>query len=257
MKYKSLKLGLLGFTSLILTACTVPQTQSPQTTLPPVKKYAVTALSSCSTCISELKKGTPGTRLINIKVQTDIPSLDIIYTPIPKNFRDNKFYIATGSFNGLIQAPENVDIYVTGEDKNGYREGYILIGSTTISAKQSSAVINLRYKLESEVHKEEFNKLTVPQKKNFMQVLNLYRIAINSPKMLFSSKLSEAEGAANVFSLDMPKGFQETNLYNDLSFMRSSLERAERMSRNDLPPIGLDTAIKYLDKLETNIKPRF
>ena len=256
MQYKSLKLSVLGFTTLILTACAVPQTQiqTQQTTPPPVKKYAVTALNSCPSCISELKKGNPGTRLINLKVQTDIPSLDIVYTPIPKNFKDNKFYIATESFNGLIQVPENVDIYVTGD---GYREGYILVGSTTISAKQSSAVINLRYKLESEVHKEEFNKLTMAQKKNFMQVLNLYRVAINSPKMLFSSKLSEAEGAANLFSIDMPKGFQETDLYSDLKFMRTILESVERMSSHNLPPIGLDTAIKYLYKLETNIKPSF
>lgn len=256
MQYKSLKLSVLGFTLLTLTACTVPQTQTQtqQTTPLPVKKYAVTALSSCPSCISELKKGTPGTRLINLKVQTDISSLDIIYTSTPKNVRDNKFYIATGSFNGLIQVPENVDIYVTGD---GYREGYILVGGTTISAKQSSAVLNLRYKLESEVHKEEFNKLTVAQKKNFMQVLNLYRVAINSPKMLFSSKLSEAEGAANLFSLDMPKGFQETDLYGDLKFMRMCLETAEKLSSKGIPPIGLDTAINYLDQLETNIKPNF
>jgi hypothetical protein len=255
MQYKSLKLSVIGFTSLILTACAAPQyqTQVTQITPAPVKKYAVTALSTCPSCISQLR-GTPGTRLIKLKVQTDTPSLDIVYTYIPKDFKNNKFHIATGSFDGVIQIPENVDVYVTGSD---YRQGYILVGGTTISSKQNSAVINLRYKHESEVHKEEFNKLTMVQKKNFMQVLNLYRVAINSPKMLFSSKLSEANGAADLFSMDMPKGFQETDLYNDFKFMRSSLDMAEKMSSRDLPPVGLDTAIEYLDKLEKNIKPSF
>jgi len=252
MKHTILKLSAIGFISCFLAACVAPPTQTKSRT--PVKKYAVTALKTCPSCIAELK-AEPGTRLINLKVETNNPSLDIVYVLLPMNTENlrNSVYISKGSFDGVVQIPEGVDVYITGEnyDLNTYK----LKGGTSIASNKNSAIVNLKTVLTSEILGDEFNKLTRDQKKSFMQVASLYNVAINSPKMLFSSKLAEAENAANALYIDMPKDFKKTQLHSSLDSVRFYMRMIDMQSSySSNGVIGVDSVKKELSNIDRAIK---
>jgi hypothetical protein len=255
MKHMVLKLSVIGFVSCFLAACAVPQTQMQVNTLTPKKNNAVTALKSCPSCITELK-AAPGTRLINLKVETNNPSLDIVYVLQPINAENirNKFHISKGSFDGVVQIPDGVDVLITGAnyDLNTYKQ----IGDTTVASNKNSATVNLKTVLISEILSGEFDKLTRNQKKSFMQVASLYNVAINSPKMLFSSKLAEAESAANEFYIDMPKDFKKTQLHRSLDSVRFYMKlidiQSDSYSRSGV--VGVDNVKKELSNIDRAIK---
>lgn len=237
---------MLFLASSLLTACVIPPSQS----LSPRQNLAVTAPRNCPNCIADLK-AVPGTRLIDLKVETNNPSLPIVYIIEPlntENFR-NKFSVSRGSFNGVMQVPAGVDIYLTADyDHNTYT----LIGGTTIPSNARSATINLKTILTSEILRDEFKKLTPNQKKNLMKVVNFYSVAINSPKMLFSSKLAEAEGEANNFYVNMPKGFKSTEMHSSLDSIRSNMRLIDIQSKYDTSNgvFGVDNVRKELSNFD-------
>lgn len=253
MKHTVLKLSVIGFISCFLAACAAPQTQTNSRT--PVKKTAITALKSCPSCIAELK-AEPGTRLINLKVETNDPSLDVVYVIQPMNSEnlDKKVYISKGSFDGVVQIPDGVDVLITGANYD--LNTYSLKGGTNVASNKNSASVNLKTVLISEILSGEFDKLTRNQKKSFMQVASLYNVAINSPKMLFSSKLAEAESAANEFYIDMPKDFKKTQLHRSLDSVRFYMKlidmQSDSYSRSGV--VGVDNVKKELSNIDRAIK---
>lgn len=242
MKHNVLKLSVMGFISCFLVACVAPQTQT--------SLYAPTAPKSCPSCIAELK-AEPGTRLINLKVEINDPSFEIVYMLVP--IKDSKkVYISKGSFDGVVQIPDGVDVLITANyDSNTYS----LEGGTVIPSNENSAIVNLKITLTSEILTDEFNKLTRDQKKALMQVISLYKVAISSPKMLFSSKLAEAENAANDLYIDMPKEFKETEIHSSLRSIRSYMRLINsQLNYADNGVIGVSEVKKELANFDQAIQ---
>lgn len=238
------KLSVLGLASTLLTACVVsPVSPSNQT------RIAVKAERSCPSCIAELKP-TPGNRLIDIKIESNSPDLRIFYRVNPDDINSyrNQTFITRGNFDGVIQVPENETLLILAEsiDDDSY-----VTGATRISPDQKVASVKFKNLSSIEKMSSEFEKLTLKQKRDLMRVVSLYSVTINSPKMLFSSKLAEAEGAANDFYLQMPKSFKETMLRSKLNSIGSQMKFIDMqsdMSTNGV--IGVDQVRRDISRLE-------
>lgn len=57
-------------------------------------------------------------------------------------------------------------------------------------------------KQQKERYKKEFKSLPIGVKKKIVKIINAYEIALNSPKFLFSQKVSEAKAQLNDFMLE-------------------------------------------------------
>jgi hypothetical protein len=232
----------LGLTSVALMACVSTPVQNPQ----PEPK-AVFALKSCPSCVADLK-ASPGTRLLDLKVNSNDPNLEIKYSfkgDQTKNLKSHNVVLGTGSFDGIVQIPENTEIVI---GANYDYNKYTLKGYRKVTPQEQKVVVNLNTVLTLDLLTQEFNKLSKDQKKKLIEVVGLYDIALNSPRMLFSSKLSEAEKEANSFYIDMPKNFKETELSNKLEFLMWQMDFI-RKQENTMGKVvtGIDTSTSYID----------
>ncbi|MDY6537617.1 hypothetical protein SKM62_11960 [Acinetobacter faecalis] len=175
------------------------------------------ALNSCSSCVAQFKT-LPDTRLLNLKVTSNDPELNIAYEAMSGPFRKlGKIQLTKGNFDGVIRIPDNTGILVTADYDPDIST---LTGTEVIGIDENSAVVKLTISKIEDQLKSEFNQLTNKQKKELVNVIGSFDVALNSPKMLYSSKLAEAEKEANSFLIDMPAKYKNTKIYSELSSLR-------------------------------------
>ena len=242
MKNTIFKISALGFISSFLAACMGPQTQTQTST----KNEAIVALKSCSNCVAELKD-VPGTRLLDLIVTSNDPDLEIKYWLENPGQRSIPIALAKGSFDGVIQLQENQKIFVSAmEDAE-----YSIKGGKNILPNETSAKVYLKKVNTLELLTKDFNTLTKDQKRQFIEVVGLYDIALNSPKMLFASKVAEADKEMNNFYLDVPKSFKDTDLHKKLDFLKSQMNFINKQI-NTLGRVatGIDYERKNIDLIK-------
>lgn len=155
-------------------------------------------------------------RQLKLVAETNSPSGIAFYPISPSTqsspatfYKEEMIELLNGKFNGVIDIPSDYEVVITVAKYNSIEEK--LSGAIKIK-DEPSAVINLKVTSLIPEFKNDFNKLTLNQKKHLLQVLSQYNIALNSPKMLFASKVAEAEGNLDLFYLDAQPTFKSTSL---------------------------------------------
>ena len=105
---------------------------------------------------------------------------------------------------------------------------YKIKGYKLVKPNENNIVVNLEKVSLADELNNQYIKLSKIQKKELVEVVSSFDIALNSPRMLFSSKLAEANGKLNSFFIDMPENFKETPLYSELNLMQSAMKFIDR-----------------------------
>lgn len=191
----------------------------------PSKTRGVFALNFCPTCVADFQ-ATPETRLLNLKITSDYPDLDLAYSALNGDFKGfGNIYLTKGSFDGVVRIPKDTTIQVTGIINSDF---YKIKGYKLVKPNENNIVVNLEKVSLADELNNQYIKLSKIQKKELVEVVSSFDIALNSPKMLFSSKLAEANGKLNSFFIDMPENFKETPLYSELNLMQSAMKFIDR-----------------------------
>ena len=186
----------------------------------PSKTTGKYALNSCPTCVADFQ-ATPETRLLNLKITSDYPDLDLAYSALNGDFKGfGNIYLTTGSFDGVVRIPKDTTILVKGIINSDF---YKIKGSKLVKPNENNIVVNLEKVSIADELNNQYIKLSKIQKKELVEVVSSFDIALNSPKMLFSSKLAEANGKLNSFFIDMPENFKETPIYSELHSVQFSM----------------------------------
>jgi hypothetical protein len=236
MKFKNF---LLGFSviPLLLTGCA---TYNPKNT----GQYA---LNSCPECVSKLV-AVQYTRLLNLKVTTDDPNLEIAYQALNGDYQKfGNIYLTKGSFDGVVRIPENTTILVTGKNDSDF---HTVTGIEVIKPSETSATVNLKVVPLVDKLKDEYKTLSKTEKKELIEVVSYFDVAMNSPRMLFSSKVSEAEREFNTFLVDMPDSFKSTSLYSELNFLKMTMQLIDA-SPSSGSSIGVNRALNKISLLKS------
>ena len=165
-------------------------------------------------------------RLLNLKITSDYPDLDLAYSALNGDFKGfGNIYLTKGSFDGVVRIPKDTTIQVTGIINSDF---YKIKGYKLVKPNENNIVVNLEKVSLADELNNQYIKLSKIQKKELVEVVSSFDIALNSPKMLFSSKLAEANGKLNSFFIDMPENFKETPLYSELNLMQSAMKFIDR-----------------------------
>lgn len=186
----------------------------------PSKTTGKYALNSCPTCVAEFQ-ATPETRLLNLKITSDYPNLDLAYSATHGDYLSfGNIYLTKGDFDGVVRIPKDTTILVKGIINSDF---YKIKGSKLVKPNENNIVVNLEKVSIADELNNQYIKLSKIQKKELVEVVSSFDIALNSPKMLFSSKLAEANGKLNSFLIDMPENFKETPIYSELHSVQFSM----------------------------------
>lgn len=187
----------------------------------PSKTTGKYALNSCPTCVAEFQ-ATPETRLLNLKITSDYPNLDLAYSATHGDYLSfGNIYLTKGDFDGVVRIPKDTTILVKGIINSDF---YKIKGSKLVKPNENNIVVNLEKVSIADELNNQYIKLSKIQKKELVEVVSSFDIALNSPKMLFSSKLAEANGKLNSFLIDMPENFKETPIYSELHSVQFSMK---------------------------------
>ena len=187
----------------------------------PSKTTGKYALNSCPTCVADFQ-ATPETRLLNLKITSDYPDLDLAYSALNGDFQGfGNIYLTKGSFDGVVRIPKDTTIQVTGIINSDF---YKIKGYKLVKPNENNIVVNLEKVSLADELNNQYIKLSKIQKKELVEVVSSFDIALNSPRMLFSSKLAEANGKLNSFFIDMPENFKETPIYSELHSVQFSMK---------------------------------
>ena len=187
----------------------------------PSKTTGKYALNSCPTCVADFQ-ATPETRLLNLKITSDYPDLDLAYSALNGDFQGfGNIYLTKGSFDGVVRIPKDTTIQVTGIINSDF---YKIKGYKLVKPNENNIVVNLEKVSLADELNNQYIKLSKIQKKELVEVVSSFDIALNSPRMLFSSKLAEANGKLNSFLIDMPENFKETPIYSELYSVQTSMK---------------------------------
>ena len=187
----------------------------------PSKTRGVFALNFCPTCVADFQ-ATPETRLLNLKITSDYPDLDLAYSALNGDFKGfGNIYLTKGSFDGVVRIPKDTTIQVTGIINSDF---YKIKGYKLVKPNENNIVVNLEKVSLADELNNQYIKLSKIQKKELVEVVSSFDIALNSPRMLFSSKLAEANGKLNSFLIDMPENFKETPIYSELYSVQTSMK---------------------------------
>ena len=187
----------------------------------PSKTTGKYALNSCPTCVAEFQ-ATPETRLLNLKITSDYPNLDLAYSATHGDYLSfGNIYLTKGDFDGVVRIPKDTTILVKGIINSDF---YKIKGYKLVKPNENNIVVNLEKVSLADELNNQYIKLSKIQKKELVEVVSSFDIALNSPKMLFSSKLAEANGKLNSFLIDMPENFKETPIYSELHSVQFSMK---------------------------------
>ena len=187
----------------------------------PSKTTGKYALNSCPTCVADFQ-ATPETRLLNLKITSDYPDLDLAYSALNGDFKGfGNIYLTKGSFDGVVRIPKDTTILVTGVINSDFDT---VKGSKLVKPNENNIVVNLKKVSRTDELNDQYKKLSKKQKKELIDVVSSFDITLNSPRMLFSSKLAEANGKLNSFLIDMPENFKETPIYSELYSVQTSMK---------------------------------
>ena len=187
----------------------------------PSKTTGKYALNSCPTCVADFQ-ATPETRLLNLKITSDYPDLDLAYSALNGDFKGfGNIYLTKGDFDGVVRIPKDTTIQVTGIINSDF---YKIKGYKLVKPNENNIVVNLEKVSLADELNNQYIKLSKIQKKELVEVVSSFDIALNSPRMLFSSKLAEANGKLNSFLIDMPENFKETPIYSELYSVQTSMK---------------------------------
>ena len=187
----------------------------------PSKTTGKYALNSCPTCVAEFQ-ATPETRLLNLKITSDYPNLDLAYSATHGDYLSfGNIYLTKGDFDGVVRIPKDTTILVKGIINSDF---YKIKGSKLVKPNENNIVVNLEKVSLADELNNQYIKLSKIQKKELVEVVSSFDIALNSPRMLFSSKLAEANGKLNSFFIDMPENFKETPIYSELHSVQFSMK---------------------------------
>ncbi len=205
------------------------------------------ASNNCPKCIAQMQE-IKGTRLVELKVTTNAPLKGIDYVAILPPSRTT--YVSTkhialpkNGFDGIIRVPENTPVLLTGHVLDDATQD--LSGGTIIKPDQSSVVVNFEVHDLMPVLKNDFKKMSRNQQKKLMEIITLYDVAINSPKMLFSARKAEADGALSLFYLDAPQSFKDSRLSSYIQNIKMGLDYVDA----DGDPLNSMRKITVLKKI--------
>ncbi|MDY6458122.1 hypothetical protein [Acinetobacter faecalis] len=201
--------------SFLLTGCATA----------PSKTTGKYALNSCPTCVADFQ-ATPETRLLNLKITSDYPYLDLAYSATHGDYlRFGNIYLTKGSFDGVVRIPKDTTILVTGVINSDFDT---VKGSKLVKPNENNIVVNLKKVSRTDELNDQYKKLSKKQKKELIDVVSSFDITLNSPRMLFSSKLAEANGKLNSFLIDMPENFKKTPIYSELDSVQFYMKLIDR-----------------------------
>ena len=187
----------------------------------PSKTTGKYALNSCPTCVADFQ-ATPETRLLNLKITSNYPDLDLAYYATHGDYLSfGNIYLTKGDFDGVVRIPKDTTILVTGVINSDFDT---VKGSKLVKPNENNIVVNLKKVSRTDELNDQYKKLSKKQKKELIDVVSSFDITLNSPRMLFSSKLAEANGKLNSFFIDMPENFKETPIYSELHSVQSSMK---------------------------------
>ena len=187
----------------------------------PSKTRGVFALNFCPTCVADFQ-ATPETRLLNLKITSDYPDLDLAYSATHGDYLSfGNIYLTKGDFDGVVRIPKDTTILVTGVINSDFDT---VKGSKLVKPNENNIVVNLKKVSRTDELNDQYKKLSKKQKKELIDVVSSFDITLNSPRMLFSSKLAEANGKLNSFLIDMPENFKETPIYSELYSVQTSMK---------------------------------
>ena len=187
----------------------------------PSKTTGKYALNSCPTCVADFQ-ATPETRLLNLKITSDYPDLDLAYSATHGDYLSfGNIYLTKGDFDGVVRIPKDTTILVTGVINSDFDT---VKGSKLVKPNENNIVVNLKKVSRTDELNDQYKKLSKKQKKELIDVVSSFDITLNSPRMLFSSKLAEANGKLNSFLIDMPENFKETPIYSELYSVQTSMK---------------------------------
>ena len=148
----------------------------------PSKTRGVFALNFCPTCIADFQ-ATPETRLLNLKITSDYPDLDLAYSATHGDYLSfGNIYLTKGDFDGVVRIPKDTTILVKGIINSDF---YKIKGSKLVKPNENNIVVNLeRVSIADELN-NQYIKLSKIQKKELVEVVSSFDIALNSPRMLF------------------------------------------------------------------------
>ena len=187
----------------------------------PSKTTGKYALNSCPTCVADFQ-ATPETRLLNLKITSNYPDLDLAYYATHGDYLSfGNIYLTKGDFDGVVRIPKDTTILVTGVINSDFDT---VKGSKLVKPNENNIVVNLKKVSRTDELNDQYKKLSKKQKKELIDVVSSFDITLNSPRMLFSSKLAEANGKLNSFLIDMPENFKETPIYSELHSVQFSMK---------------------------------
>ena len=191
----------------------------------PSKTTGKYALNSCPTCVADFQ-ATPETRLLNLKITSDYPDLDLAYSATHGDYLSfGNIYLTKGDFDGVVRIPKDTTILVTGVINSDFDT---VKGSKLVKPNENNIVVNLKKVSRTDELNDQYKKLSKKQKKELIDVVSSFDITLNSPRMLFSSKLAEANGKLNSFLIDMPENFKKTPIYSELDSVQFYMKLIDR-----------------------------
>ena len=159
-------------------------------------------------------------------------------------------YLTKGDFDGVVRIPKDTTIQVTGIINSDF---YKIKGYKLVKPNENNIVVNLEKVSLADELNNQYIKLSKIQKKELVEVVSSFDIALNSPKMLFSSKLAEANGKLNSFFIDMPENFKETPLYSELNSMQSAMKFIDRDLNSSVMSLAVNRASNKIKLLKSVI----
>lgn len=204
------------------------------------------ASNDCPKCIAQMRP-IKGTRLVNLKVTTNAPLKAINYSVdlTSKTIGTKHIALPKNGFDGIIRVPENLPVIIIANVENDATQE-LNARSKLIQPNESSVTVNFEVRDLISILKNDFKKLNRNQQKKLMEIITLYNVAINSPKMLFSARKAEADGALSLFYLDAPQSFKDSKLNFYIQGMKIGLDHLDASGEDTLNSMDRVTALKKL-----------
>ena len=137
----------------------------------PSKTTGKYALNSCPTCVADFQ-ATPETRLLNLKITSDYPDLDLAYSALNGDFQGfGNIYLTKGSFDGVVRIPKDTTIQVTGIINSDF---YKIKGYKLVKPNENNIVVNLEKVSLADELNNQYIKLSKIQKKELIKLEKVF-----------------------------------------------------------------------------------
>lgn len=169
-------------------------------------------------------------RLINVKIETNDSGL-ILQSFNPDKPSANLPTIGQLPIDKNIRIANNsrIEFFISGYDRT---QNFVEPKSKFSTVGVNKIHQNVQLKSMLETITQEFSKFNRETKRQILRTLTSYEIVKNSPKMLFKSKLAEADGELSILKIEN-QNFRETKLFDRFETISRDLHLSEYFGEID------------------------